>query len=65
MNKDIKSKNSLSINSFYKYCIKHPEQRFFQALTNWFGFDKIGVYDGKKWIDLWNMEENKDYQINK
>jgi len=32
-----KSKNSKVLVSFSKYCLKHPEQRFWQALSNWSG----------------------------
>lgn len=61
----IPSRNELSLNSFSEYLIEHPEQRFFQALTNWFGVEKIGYFDGKNWIDLWNLEEDVDYKIKK
>lgn len=57
------SRNKKSLDSFFKYCTENPEQRFFQALTNYFGFSKIGYYDGENWNDLWFMEEGIDYDI--
>ena len=35
-----KMKTEKVLNSFIKYCKKHPEERFWQALRNWskFGF---------------------------
>lgn len=35
------SKNSLLIESFYAYCKAHPEERFWQALRNWSGYNFI------------------------
>ncbi len=29
------NKNSELLNDFKKYCCKHPEERFWQALRNW------------------------------
>lgn len=29
------NKNNKQLESFTKYCIENPEQRFFQALRNW------------------------------
>ena len=31
----MKNKNKKYIESFNKYCNKHPEERFWQALRNW------------------------------
>ena len=60
----MKNKNKKSLNSFTKYCVAHPEQRFFQALTNWFGVGYIGSSgDREQWFDMWNLEEDKDYII--
>lgn len=61
--KKITSRNKKSLDSFSKYCIANPNQRFFQALTNWFGAYKIGLYDGENWNDMWNLEEEKDYKV--
>ena len=32
------NKNIKLLKDFKKYCVKHPEQRFWQALRNWSGF---------------------------
>jgi hypothetical protein len=61
----IPSRNELTLSAFAEYCISHPEQRFFQALTNFMGFFKIGYLDNEGWQDLWYMEEGVDYIINK
>lgn len=61
----IPSRNELSLNSFAGYCIEHPEQRFFQALRNWFGVGYIGFSnDREKWDDTFYLEEDVDYKIN-
>lgn len=58
------SRNTLSLSSFAGYCLKHPEQRFFQALRNWFGVGYIGMSnDRKKWQDTFCLEEDEDYEI--
>jgi len=59
------SRNELTLSAFAGYCIEHPEQRFFQALTNFMGLYKIGYFDGQNWHDMWNMEEGIDYKIKK
>ena len=42
---DVKSRELLW--EFMDYCIKNPEQRFWQALRNWSSFAKIyGEVDG-------------------
>jgi len=61
----IPSMNESSLSSFAGYCIANPNQRFFQALTNWFGVQKIGFFDGKNWHDLWFLEERIDYKVKK
>jgi hypothetical protein len=33
----VKSKNRKVLESFIDYCILHPEERFFQALSNYIG----------------------------
>lgn len=60
----VTSRNKLSLNSFSEYCIGHPEMRFFQALTNWFGVPKIGYLNNDVWTDMWFMEEGVDYKMN-
>lgn len=57
------SRNKKSLDSFSKYCLENPNQRFFQALTNWFGAPKIGYLNGENWIDMWYMEEDVDYKV--
>jgi hypothetical protein len=37
------NKNKKVLDSFVKYCNKHPEQRFWQALRNWVGVNFIFV----------------------
>lgn len=63
--KDMKtSRNKKSLESFTKYCEENSEQRFFQALRNWFGVPFIGVSnDREKWDDTFYWEEDKDYKI--
>ena len=34
----LETRNSKTLRSFIRYCIAHPEQRFWQALRNWSGF---------------------------
>lgn len=33
-----KSKNAKLLKDFTRYCDKHPNERFYQALRNWSGF---------------------------
>jgi hypothetical protein len=37
------NKNSDLLSDFVNYCVTHPEQRFWQALRNWSGFNYIWV----------------------
>lgn len=37
----VKSKNRKLLEEFIDYCIEHPEERFWQALRNWSGFNYI------------------------
>lgn len=37
----MKSKNDKLLKSFVKYCKKHPDLRFWQALCNWSEWNKI------------------------
>lgn len=47
-----------------KYCEENPEQRFFQALRNWFGVAFIGVSsDREHWRDTFYFKEGEDYLI--
>lgn len=32
-----------TLKSFVDYCLKHPQERFYQALTNWSGYNFIYV----------------------
>ena len=36
------------IQSFIKYCLEHPEERFWQALRNWSKYDFIMGWNGEK-----------------
>lgn len=40
---NIKSRATLS--SFIRYCVTHPEERFWQALRNWSGYNFVCVSD--------------------
>ena len=53
MNKDLQS--------FIKYCKKHPEQRFWQALRNWSGYDFIlgSTHYDPFMFDVKFLEKNK------
>lgn len=48
------NKNQKLLNSFVKYCKEHPEERFWQALSNWskfgyiFGLDVKNIPNDKK-----------------
>lgn len=57
----IPSRNQQSLASFSEYCLDHPEQRFFQALRNWFGVGFIYADNH----DTFYWEEGVDYQIKK
>jgi len=35
------NKNVKLLKSFTRYCTKHPEERFWQALRNWSGYTHI------------------------
>jgi len=37
------SKNRFLLRDFTDYCIKHPEERFWQALRNWIGVSALFV----------------------
>lgn len=50
------NKNKKTLESFVEYCDKHPEQRFWQALRNWSGYEAI--YSGPV-VDL-RLEDLKD-----
>lgn len=51
----ILSKNQKELESFSKYCIEHPKERFWQALRNW---SKVGYIltaeeqDDIRWIGI-------------
>jgi len=52
-----KSRNQDKLNSFFEYCLLHPEERFWQALRNWAGVNFVGVSnDRKKWTDTFYDE---------
>lgn len=44
--RNMKSRDTLS--SFIRYCVRNPEQRFWQALKNWSGYGAIltGKWNG-------------------
>jgi len=39
----MKNKNKKLLSDFSKYCVKNPNQRFFQALRNWMNVNFILV----------------------
>jgi len=41
----MKNKNQKLLKNFIKYCEKHPNERFWQALRNWSSFG--AVYGGE------------------
>jgi hypothetical protein len=59
------NKNSNLLKSFIKYCEKHPEERFWQALRNWAGVAFIYascVPEGRGGMeDTFYWEKNKNY----
>ena len=58
------TRNSKTLDSFIKYCVSHPNERFFQALRNWFGYPYIGVSNDRvKYYDTFYLEEGIDYEI--
>lgn len=50
------SKNEVVLEAFFEYCVKHPEQRFWQAMRNFTGAkfilfaDDIDVADPTKFV---------------
>lgn len=41
------TRNSKVLEDFTRYCIEHPEERFWQALRNWSGAAGIFFADGE------------------
>lgn len=39
------TRNGRTLFDFVCYCIQHPDERFWQALRNWSGYDDIMVSD--------------------
>lgn len=37
------NRNKKVLESFIEYCEQHPQERFWQALRNWIGVEKICV----------------------
>jgi len=61
----VKSKNRKVLESFINYCIKHPELRFWQALTNWSGYYFIyasnALYDETPLLkDVYYLDNQND-----
>ena len=56
-------KSKILLNSFVKYCEKHPELRFWQSLVSWCGAYKIFYDDGDVIKDTfyWNKSMNAVY----
>jgi len=45
-------KSAKLLDEFITYCVEHPQERFWQALRNWSGYDKIyGEKYNNKWDD--------------
>lgn len=51
----IETRNSKLLKEFIEYCETHPEERFWQAIRNWSGADKI-LYEKGDSVDTfyWN-----------
>lgn len=57
-------KNKEARESFYEYCFNHPDQRFWQALSNWSGFHIRVSYDKKVWKDpFYESMSGKTHQL--
>lgn len=46
------TRNSEKLLSFARYCIEHPDERFWQALRNWSTFSFIFGWNPRKPITL-------------
>lgn len=46
---EIKSKNKKILKEFISYCESHPQERFWQALTNWSGYKFILRSNSSTW----------------
>jgi len=56
------TRNSKALESFTAYCVANPDQRFWQALTNWSGLPYVGWSESpilKGFHDMWNYEHEK------
>jgi len=59
-------KNKKQLSSFVTYCLANPDERFWQALKNWSGFNFIfGSFanqfdDYTKLKDTYNLEDISD-----
>ncbi len=60
------SMNREVLDSFAEYCYLHPEQRFWQALRNWSGYDGIFAHKDmtsteylSDWYKLYIKENDK------
>lgn len=64
------NKNKQLLDSFVEYCNDNPEQRFYQALTNWSGARCIAMWRGQDLVaekafdntlfyDVWNLEKKR------
>ena len=43
------TRNSMTLAEFVAYCEKHPDQRFWQALTNWSGASHVYLLPSGAW----------------
>ena len=57
----MKSKNINTLTDFYIYCLQHPEQRFWQALRNWSGYEFIYGFK-EKLEDTFYIDEVNDLE---
>jgi hypothetical protein len=52
-----------TLKSFVDYCTEHPQERFYQALTNWSGYNFIYGSMAESWdeplVDLFYKEDEK------
>jgi len=54
------NKNIKLLKDFKKYCIKHPEQRFWQALRNWSEWEFIYGYKNGTGFDTFYYEKKEN-----
>lgn len=46
----MKNRNNKILEDFIKYCKEHPQERFWQALRNWVGYNFIITTNSDRWM---------------